>query len=235
MPVLNSTIGNIIVNSTSHAKSTSAVSPLQYGNIVLVIIGLIAVAVILFILRKYLPKPKLKGKPDNSHFDAIKKTLNVDMQLNHVKHSYLLLATGKYRITAIKKEIINNPKSKDLQQFYILFIRSGLIKNTIVFTKDLKHITKNNSEFYLNYKEVNFYAIGQIFLAEADIYNLIQNYLGEMNFRIHYQDLLNSLHKNRLKERIEESNLVADKMVLSDNATDNLLKVKEQLDKYQKI
>jgi hypothetical protein len=157
------------------------------------------------------------------------------MQLNKVKHSYLLLATGKYRITAIKKEMINQPKSKDLQQFYIIFIKSGLLKNSVVFTKDLIHISRNQNEFYLNYKEVNFYAIGQLFLAEASIYNLVQNYLGEMNFRIHYQDLLNSLHKNRLKERIEENNAVADKMVLNDNATDNLLKVKEQLDKYQKI
>ncbi len=218
---------NTIINTT---KNISAVKPIliqsansNYGLIISVA-GIIAGVIIAILLYKFFVKRKV-FTPKNPFFKHLYRIFSTDLTLNE-SQKYIQIGAKKYKIVAYKKEMLREKPIK------ILKIKTGILKDKIVFLSDAIEFDGN----WIYTKDINFYSIGEYFLIDASIYEIVINYLNDSGlFRISYENILNSLEKSRLSERVVESNYLADAVKTNKENTQNFIEIQKELQAYKKI
>lgn len=215
--------------STHTAISNSLISSIP--DLVIAIAVIIAIVVILYFLFFRGRPKKIKSQKD-SFFVHLKELYNADLKLN--SKAYLILPSKRLNIKAYKKE------KWDKTEFYIIQI-SRFITTDFYFIEASEITIPTNSSkpkkpLLISPKNTNFYTIGKGFHVQASLIPLFENYISDTGiFRTTAETTLNQLYQNRTKERVLESNELADSLKLKEAEKQNFIETYKEMNNIRKI
>ncbi len=220
------------VNSTHTATAITTNSIMSDIPAILIIIGVLTIIFIIIYFVFFRGKPKRIKLPKDSFFIHLKELYTADLKLN--SKAYLVLPSKRLNIKAYKKEKWNNT------EFYIIQI-SKFISTDFYFIEasELTMPSSNSTAkkpTIISPKNTNFYTIGKGFHVQASLIPLFENYISDTGiFRTTAETTLNQLYQNRTKERVLESNELADSLKLKEAEKQNFIETYKQMNEIRKI
>ncbi|MEM3846597.1 MAG: hypothetical protein QXU98_12960 [Candidatus Parvarchaeota archaeon] len=217
----------IPINATKGIKAITSTSSISsYIWLVIIAVIFIAIIVIVYLLVKGSKKPK---QIKDAFFTHLKSLYTSDLKLN--EKAYLILPTKRLSVRAYKKEMWSK------KEFYIIQVSKFLTTDFYFISAiEFKSSPKDKQMTLIAPQNVNFYTIGKGFIVEADLIPIFENYITDTGiFRTTAETTLNQLYENRTKERVLESNALADSLKLKEAEKENFIETYKEMQKTRQI